>query len=165
VQIWMFWVRLLRGAPGQRDGIGVGYELHITRASGWAESQEHAISREEWERFARQDARLREEGLVSWSDIGDQPVFVLAAHDGIEACLSWREDCVDVWGMSDEAMRTDLPLIADALGARLAGDEGERYLPGGGPEDPEVHRGPVPGRSLSWRGILTRLAGRHSRCP
>ena len=138
----------------------MGYELHITRAPDWAKSEELPISQEEWERYARQDARLREEGMVSWTDIGDQPVFVLGGRDDIEACLSWREDCIDVWGMSDEAIRAgpspDRRCVRCPAGRR----RGERYRLGGDPGRPEKPSDSVSTRILLWRNLLKRLAGR-----
>lgn len=64
---------------------------------------------------------------MSWKDIGDQPVYVLVAHDGTEVLLSWREGAIDVWGASEESVWLDIPLIADALRVRLVGDDGEQY--------------------------------------
>jgi hypothetical protein len=108
----------------------VGYELHITRASRWAEAEEHPITPAEWGSFAQAHPKLVQSGSITWKDIGTHPVYSLIREDGDEALLSWREDVINVWGIT-EAFWTDLVSLAAQLHARLVGDEDEEYLPDG----------------------------------
>ena len=105
----------------------MGYDLHITRAPDWLDSQECPISREEWDDYARQNSRLREEGAISWKDIGEQLVFSITTRHGVEISLSCYESRVDVSGVLDRAASQEIAQIAEDLDANLFGDDGERY--------------------------------------
>ena|ERR1700678_2131034 len=105
----------------------MGYELHITRAADWTESARAPVDEETWLSVA--EARLVLRGYVSFTDgPAREPVrYSLFGFDGREApSLYWRGGEVVVSGV-DEAAIADLVLIANALDARVLGDDGEEY--------------------------------------
>jgi hypothetical protein len=117
----------LPSTAGEPD---VGYDLHITRAAHWLDSQDHPITPDEWEAYARRHPQLHEDGTVSQKDIGDQPMFTLTSKDGTRVGLFWDESCVDVCGVYTEPAQHEIAQIAEALQANLIGDDGERYEAG-----------------------------------
>jgi hypothetical protein len=49
---------------------GMGYELHMTRASDWLDSEERPISLRDWLEFAHNSAALRQEGHLDLHSVG-----------------------------------------------------------------------------------------------
>ena len=120
----------------------MGYDLHITRAADWTEAESAPITSEEWLTYVEADPELR-----------------LAGYNGPHfAVWSGQSRHPDPWfDWSDGRVHTknpDPPLIekaiqiAEQLGARVVGDDGERYLPGGKVErDGTVDDSP----GMDWR--------------
>ena len=108
----------------------MSYDLYMTRADHWSDADQHPITRAEWESFAEAHPKLSQDGEVGWADIGTQPVYSFTCEDDGEVCLSWRHDCVEVWGelVAHEAV---IAAVAGQLSARLFGEEGEEYFPDG----------------------------------
>lgn len=95
----------------------MGYELHITRAERWYESEDHPISEEEWESFARNDPSL----------VLDGTVYGHVCADGETVSLRWSGGEILVKGVRGRKAAAGLVRMAEALGARLLGDDGEVY--------------------------------------
>ena len=106
----------------------MGYELHITRADLWTDSEKHPITQAEWESFASAHPKLVRAGTFGWTEIGEQPVYSYVGTRGAEGALSWRHGRVAQWGEADSAA---LARIAAELHARLVGDDDEEYAPDG----------------------------------
>jgi hypothetical protein len=102
----------------------MGYELHITRAADWTESEKHPISREEWDTVARRGPSLSDADTVRWVGIGDHPVFSITGSDGTEASLTWREGRVDVAGAHTAQLQRAIATMAQDLQGILVGDDG-----------------------------------------
>lgn len=101
----------------------MGYDLHITRAEAWYDSESAPITREEWEAFAH--GRLPVGGWATLHDGTRRPIFACTAA-GVEVSLDWHADVITIAGATLEAAQ-GLRWIADALDARLVGDDGEAY--------------------------------------
>ena len=120
----------------------MGYDLHITRAADWSEAEELPITSAEWLAFVEADPELK-----------------LAGYNGSHFALwSGKSRYPDPWfDWSRGRINTknpDPPLIgkaiqiAEQLGARVLGDDGERYLPDGQVErDGTVDTSP----GMDWR--------------
>lgn len=104
----------------------VGYDLHITRAEDWAEAADTPIAFAEWTTYAQSDARLSASGTIALRnhDPHEQPVYVLSHADG--PSIHWYQGDLVVTGASDADVEQLRP-IADALDARVQGDDGEFY--------------------------------------
>ncbi|NUT92663.1 MAG: hypothetical protein HOY78_11650 [Saccharothrix sp.] len=104
----------------------MGYDLHITRAEAWYDSEHAPIPQEEWERFARERPELTVDGWAySRSEVGCRPIFACTVGDVVVSLL-WNAGEVVVSGATTEAA-TGLRWVAEGMGARLVGDDGEAY--------------------------------------
>lgn len=115
----------------------MGYEVHITRADDWADSPSAPISLYEWITYVDSDPDLRRidaseattaEGVQRYESDG---LAIWTAHeDGEErrgpVCLDWCEGRISVID-PDASIVCKLHAIAQQLGARVCGDEGEEY--------------------------------------
>jgi hypothetical protein len=104
----------------------VGYELHITRANHWLESEGQPIGREEWSTYVHEHAALVEAGWVEWADIGREPVYELTGRDEESPSLSWQNGRVTITGPEIDYL-PDLIAIAADLRAHIVGDDDQRY--------------------------------------
>ncbi len=102
----------------------MGYELHITRAADWVDSEGQPIGRAEWAAYADRHPELVANGWVEWADIGREITYDCTDKYGQVARLSWRHGHVVVTCGEDYSK---LLAIATDLGARLVGDEDEVY--------------------------------------
>lgn len=128
----------------------MGYDLHITRAADWTDSENAPISLEEWARYIRTDPEMRLDGFAEVT----LPDGRILRTEG-EGLAVWTAFPVPVWFAHragrivvknpDEEIIAKMIAIAGALGAHVVGDEGEEYS--------ESNR-PRP------RGWLRRLFGR-----
>jgi|SRR5262245_35758281 len=119
----------------------MSYDVHITRAEEWSESETAPISLEEWIVYVRSDTELRIEvidgrysfplpdgqvvsmkvkGLVEWMSKGDQP-----AREPL-AWFSWSGGIISTKN-PDMRTRRKMFAIATSLHAKVQGDEGEIY--------------------------------------
>ena len=141
----------------------MGYDVHITRAQEWFESERAPITLEEWLACVREDPELRLEHAVRASTADGDALEVelpgLAAwtawsrHAEPDAVVHlWHSDgCIDCRGIDDE-VTAKLYRIAQSLGARVVGDDGEEYGPDGAalveePPDP-------PAKQRWWRRLF-----------
>jgi hypothetical protein len=109
----------------------MAYELHITRADDWTESEDDPIDRAEWEEAAAADQRLVEAGEVNWTDLGNIAVFTWRDENG--PSFLWRDGQINVKGVRGEAEIGEIARFAQTLGAVLMGDDGETYDESGSP--------------------------------
>ena len=99
----------------------MGYDLHITRADFWAENEGHEIAVEEWLRLVAENASLR-------LDVSNGPCFAIVTIDDDDSSrwLDWRDG--NVYTKSpDSATLEKMLAVAEALGGRVQGDDGEHY--------------------------------------
>lgn len=140
----------------------MGYDLHITRAGWDLYSREHPISREEWRAAAESWPGMVREGWIDYADTG--PVTVYQLHDGGDhpASLYWRHG-----GITVRATYSDtgaIARLAEHLGARLIGQDGEEYLTDGAVVDGDANQRPpsfirplyVNEVAAAWWSLLSR---------
>ena len=101
----------------------MGYELHITRAENWAESDQNPIAAEEWLALVDGDPELRIDAdngahFAIWSGPCSYP-------DG--GWFDWSDGCIST-KHPDRAILAKMLQIASHLGARVQGDDGEEYM-------------------------------------
>ena len=114
----------------------MGYDVHITRASDWADSRSAPIALDDWLAVVRADAEMRldgfaeastpdgtirytNEGLAVWTSYSGHP-------DGRTAWFDYRRGRIVVKNPDDEIV-AKMKRLAAALGARVIGDEGREY--------------------------------------
>lgn len=122
----------------------MGYDLHITRRKDWFEEDGPEISLAEWRDYVAQDPELRldnqaeattpagetiryeNEGLAVWTGTtaGGAP------EGGV--WFDFRRGNIVVKNPENDAV-IKMHAIAQALGGRVQGDEGEDYGPDGEP--------------------------------
>lgn len=130
----------------------MGYDLHITRRSYWAGDEDdvpaNGLTLNDWLTYARKDPslrvvesgaaeislsdgsklRIKSSGLMAWIVPGRDPEIE-------RGWFHYRDGRVGVKN-PDNAMIRKMWAIAQALGARVQGDEGESYA-----ADSEMIRG------------------------
>ena len=97
----------------------MGYNLYITRAEDWVESEGHEITISEWLALIKLDPDLRLAGD------GNGPQFtVWDGHpDDDESWLDWNEGNITTKN-PDDALIAKMVEIAAKLDARVQGDDG-----------------------------------------
>lgn len=116
----------------------MGYDVHITRAESWLDSEESPIPLEEWLEYVQLDPEMRLDGYAEarlpdghtlrYENAGLSVWVAYSKHarDGNMAWFDFREGCVVVKNPDEEILQK-MKEIARALGARVQGDDGERY--------------------------------------
>jgi hypothetical protein len=101
--------------------MALGYDLHVTRKTSWADDDGPSISLEEWLEYAAKDPDLRQDeenpGSENWKILlpeGSWPLW-------------WDARGELVTKNPDPAAVAKLVRIASALGARVLGDDDESY--------------------------------------
>jgi hypothetical protein len=127
----------------------MGYDLHITRKKNWhGFEDEHGleISLDEWIALVRADAEMRldgfcqvrlPEGKVFRVDHPSVAVWTAWSHHGEHGDMAWfrhRHDNVTVKN-PDREIRRNMWRLAQRLGARVQGDDGEYYDRFGNPTE------------------------------
>ena len=98
----------------------MGYDIHVTRAEFWAENEGHEISLDEWLRYVESDSEVQRDPQNSPTD------FLFLAHPKEPWPLWWQSG--DVFTKNpDKATVQKMIEIAQKLGARVQGDDGEFY--------------------------------------
>jgi hypothetical protein len=136
----------------------MGYDLHVTRADTWLDSEATPITFDEWQAYFVTDPSLRSGGeespeCVLWADHPREP-FPIWWYEGEVRCKN-----------PDEATVAKLVAIARQLGARVLGDDGEEYSIG--PAGAVQHRQPPPPRDATqrkrrnswWERLIDQLNG------
>ncbi len=134
----------------------MGYELHITRAEDWVESD--PITLRQWLDYVSADPDMRLDGFaeVETPDgtlrAEDESIAVWTAwsRDGVGGNHAWFEHfegCISVKNPDDEIIAKMLDIAAH-FQAKVVGDEGESY-----PHALPTHRSPVrkDGKRPWWR--------------
>lgn len=101
----------------------MGWEIHITRAERWPDSDQHPITSEEWLALVAADPEL----TIDPRDNG--PHFALwLAHwvGGDHPWFDWFQGAIHSKYPDREALGKALE-IAKHFGARVQGDDGEVY--------------------------------------
>ena len=120
----------------------MGYDIHITRATDWTEAEAVPITSEEWLAFVEADPELRLAGyngryFALWTGKSSYP----------DPWFDWARGRVNTKSPDPPLIQKAIQ-IADQLGARVLGDDGERYLPDGKVErDGTVDTSP----GMDWR--------------
>lgn len=99
----------------------MGYDFHITRKEHWADEEGPHISLNEWIAYAGNDAEVKPDsdnpGVENW---------IVTTHDS--ACPVWWDETGEVVAKNPgQSMVEKMIAIANALGARVLGDDGEVY--------------------------------------
>jgi hypothetical protein len=125
----------------------MGYNVHITRADQWFDSESDPITFEEWIAYIDTDPemqldnkaevstpegstlRYENQGLAVWTRYSGNGV------DGNMAWFDYREGRIVVKNPDDEILRK-MCVIASKMGAKVQGDESEFYGEGGQSQQP-----------------------------
>ena len=100
----------------------MGYELHITRAESWVDNSGKKITREEYQELLRKDRDLKLAGING----PDFAVFSNASDPMRSSWLDWIAGNIDSKYPSSRMVRKMIS-IAEHLGAKVQGDDGEIY--------------------------------------
>ncbi|HYG73828.1 MAG TPA: hypothetical protein VEK08_02250 [Planctomycetota bacterium] len=112
----------------------MGYDVHITRAENWFDSEENAISHQEWKQYVNRDKELRPEGCIEFeTDEGLVEADVLAWGTEEDLALHWYSGRITAKNPSPAGI-AKMFQIAQHFNARVQGDEGEFYGASGEPE-------------------------------
>jgi hypothetical protein len=135
----------------------VGYDVHITRAEDWIESESEPISLDEWSTYLLSDPEMRPEPRATATSptgqvitIEGQGLAVWTAHPEGKGPVWFghRRGCVTVKN-PDGATLEKMLQIAARFHARVMGDEGEEY-------SAVAARSPFPMARPWWKRLLSR---------
>ncbi len=115
----------------------VGYDVHITRAQHWTESESNPITLDEWLAYIAGDAEMRLDNFAEAAVGGDTlrydndglAVWAAFSGHGLDGNMAWfdyRHGAVVVKNPNEEILGKMIR-IAAALHANVIGDEGEFY--------------------------------------
>jgi hypothetical protein len=100
----------------------MGYELHITRAENWFESERDPISFDEWVTFAASSQELGTGSAM------ENPYYGLLSESGQATWLQWSNHQISVGGSgADRSLISAIVKIAAQLSAKVQGDDLEWY--------------------------------------
>ncbi len=107
----------------------MGYDLHITRAESWINSEETPISLDEWREYVNNDPEIKIDPVNNHRD--DELIVLWFGEDGIyneldDRWFCWNEGQIYTKNPDNAAMRNMIQ-IANTLNAKLQGDEDEEY--------------------------------------
>ncbi len=112
----------------------MGYDIHITRADHWTDSESQPIGREEWISFLTADAEMRLDNFAEAETSGGE--IIRYENEGLAVWTSYSGDGTAWFDYRhgeiivknpDEEILGKMRQIATAFGARVMGDEGELY--------------------------------------
>jgi hypothetical protein len=111
----------------------LGYDLHITRATDWTDSETTPIALAEWHAYLRTDPEMRLDGHAEASTPSGEQIriesaglAVWTAHENDTVWFDHRRGRIVVKN-PDEPTIAKMIGIAQSLGARVLGDDGELY--------------------------------------
>jgi hypothetical protein len=112
----------------------VGYDVHITRAGEWHESEATPIGLDEWLAYVASDPEMRLDGFAEARNPTTGEAIRIESP-GLSVWTTWSEGTawMDHHGgrivvkNPDTAILRKMCAIAERLGARVQGDEGEMY--------------------------------------
>jgi len=144
----------------------MGYDVHITRADEWTESESQPITLAEWLAYVDSDPEMRLDGAVEITTptgetvrFENEGLAVWCAYSGhgVQGNMAWfaYRDGRIVVKNPDEEIRRKMYSIALKFGANVQGDEGERYDAAGNEARP-VDRTPQTsyGQEPWWKWFL-----------
>ncbi|MGB8648553.1 MAG: hypothetical protein WCF84_25175 [Anaerolineae bacterium] len=99
----------------------MGYDVHITRADHWFENQGQEIQAQEWLAIVTDDPEL-----IPSPENGPYFVIWRGATQYPETWFDWSDGNIDT-KFPDKATLRKMWHIANLLGARIQGDDGEIY--------------------------------------
>lgn len=114
----------------------MGYDLHITRAEWWVESEDHPISLSEWQEVIKGDPQLRLENAAEMK--APNGMTLRYENPGIAVCImeeedeeypvyfDYRDGRIVVKNPNDQIINK-MKEIAEKLNANVIGDDGEIY--------------------------------------
>lgn len=112
----------------------MGYDVHITRAPEWYESDTTPIALEEWLAYVASDAEMRLDGFAEARNPKTGEIIRiespgLSVWTAWSAGTAWMDHCDGrvVVKNPDTAILQKMCAIAKHFGARVQGDEGELY--------------------------------------
>ncbi|WP_435207201.1 hypothetical protein [Micromonospora sp. bgisy143] len=108
----------------------MGYELHISRAEEYYDSEERPIALQDWLSYAEGNPALRAGEWLGWGE-ERQSIFEYTCGDGSVVSLTWFEGGITIKGHFDSDPYREFGAIAGDLRANLQGDDGERYTADG----------------------------------
>ncbi|MEU8164934.1 hypothetical protein AB0B97_00345 [Micromonospora sp. NPDC049004] len=108
----------------------MAYELHITRADEYFDSEEHPITFEEWLQYADANPALTIGGRLN-SGVGLQPIYEFTCSNGDVVSMTWFEGAIEIKGHFEGIAFREFGDIVGDLQANLLGDDGERYTASG----------------------------------
>ena len=117
----------------------MGYDLHVTRAEDWFDSENFPIHMDEWLSLVESDPEMRLDGYTEVVVPGEG-VILRNEKDGIAVWTAWSKNGVDgncAWFFysdgeisvknPDAEIRVKMFKIAKMLNAMVKGDDGENY--------------------------------------
>ncbi len=122
----------------------MGYEVHITRKAEWFDEEGPDISLEDWKDYIASDPEMRLDGYAEAAtangdivrmELDGIAVWTAYSAHGIDGNMAWLYPGAGgiVAKNPDPEILAKMFEIAQALGARVVGDEGEEYGPDGDP--------------------------------
>lgn len=115
----------------------MGYEVHIIRTTEWTDSESEPITIEQWRAYVASDPEMRADGFAEATTASGALRYENA---GLAVWTAWPEHGRDgnfAWfdletgrvtvKNPDEAILSKMCAIAERLGARVQGDDGEDY--------------------------------------
>lgn len=141
----------------------MGYDVHITRKEQWFDEEGPTISLDEWKAFVRSDPEMRLDGFAE-AIMGDGSTLRVESEgmavwtvysgnekDGNMAWFSFFDGDVRVKNPDPEILRK-MWTIAERLGAKVQGDEGEVYdSSGNSDESPPLDSPPGTDKKPWWK--------------
>jgi hypothetical protein len=109
----------------------MGYDVHITRADDWVDSDGVPITPDEWRAYVDGAPDLEWDSQRPWTHM-EVDLTVWTGHPTQDAWLALLDGQVETKN-PDGPMLTKMYEIATALGARVQGDDGEYYGADGEP--------------------------------
>ena len=116
----------------------MGYDVHITRAEHWIESESNPITLDEWLTYVASDPEMRLDNFAEAEVNGEilrvendgLTVWTAYTGHGLNGNMAWfdhRDGSVVVKNPDDEIL-SKMRHIAEVFRANVIGDEGEFYL-------------------------------------
>jgi len=147
----------------------MGYDVHVTRAEHWSESDATPIAREEWLAVVASDPELRlddaaeaplGDGSVLRHEAAGLAVWTAYSGHGRGGNMAWLDyrDGEIVAKNPDAEILGKLSEIAARLGARVQGDDGELYPSGEAAAQSEAPRPGIGSRVFRRVRYLFRRA-------
>ena len=100
----------------------MAYDLHITRADDWSDSEKFPITKDEWEAIIAADPELRLDSIN-----GDSFAYWVDRQSGKKrGWFEWSDGEIST-RYPDRAQLGKMLQLAQQLGAQVQGDDGEKY--------------------------------------